>query len=803
MSVARHGTAPLFAVASISAAALGYEILLTRVFAIVHWHHLVAIAISLALLGFGASGTFLALAGERLRRHYTRTFIVNALLFGIGVPACVQFAAAIPVDPQLIAWQPLEGLRLGGVFVVLAIPFFAAANCIGLTLWHHPAEVARIYAADLIGAATGALAVLGMLALLQPPLALVAISALGLAASAPLVARHWRLPVVAAIALALLVAGLTGIPRVQPAAYKDLARSLAVSGARVVYRDHALSGVLTLVRNDVVPLRHAPGLSLQSALTPPAQLAAFVDGDAVGGLADRATPVDDGYLGELLSAVAYRAVRPAHVAVLDAGTAQRVDQALQLGAGRISAVEANRSFRTLLCEHFAAWRIPACDPARVRWVDSSARAALATDARRYDLISLPVDADPAGVDALRIDHDSTVEAVRLYLDRLAHGGLLAIEGPARVPPNLSLRMLDSVARALRANGADHPDQHIVLVRGWRQFVLLAAPQPLDAAALAAIRDFCASRGFDLAWLPDMQRAEANRFQQLARPWYHDAARRLLGAADMASDDMRDTAGLEGTPVTDDRPFPARSTRWSSLPAALSGTPAERARLDTALLLGITALFTVTLGALLLIVAPLLALPRRRTDSQPGRWRVLAHFALIGLAFLSMELAWIQRMEMLFRQPVLATTLVLAAFLAFAGLGSAWAQRQARRAPLLLWVGIAVIALAGAVYLYVAPTLFSILSGQHLAVRLVAATALLAPLAFAMGLPFPLGLAAVAQQSPDLVPWAWAINGATSVVAAAAAPLLAATIGFHGLVGGAICAYLLLPLAGLVGSQRAA
>ena len=71
----------LAAIGLMSASALAYEILLMRIFAIVHWHHLVAIAISLALLGYGASGTFLALMGARLKRHYATAFIGNALLF--------------------------------------------------------------------------------------------------------------------------------------------------------------------------------------------------------------------------------------------------------------------------------------------------------------------------------------------------------------------------------------------------------------------------------------------------------------------------------------------------------------------------------------------------------------------------------------------------------------------------------------------------------------------------------------------------------------------------------------------------
>src|SRR5439155_1551058 len=52
---------PLAAIALLSAAALGYEILLMRLFSIILWHHFAYMMISVAMLGYGAGGTFVAL----------------------------------------------------------------------------------------------------------------------------------------------------------------------------------------------------------------------------------------------------------------------------------------------------------------------------------------------------------------------------------------------------------------------------------------------------------------------------------------------------------------------------------------------------------------------------------------------------------------------------------------------------------------------------------------------------------------------------------------------------------------------
>jgi hypothetical protein len=53
---------------------------------------------------------------------------------------------------------------------------------------------------------------------------------------------------------------------------------------------------------------------------------------------------------------------------------------------------------------------------------------------------------------------------------------------------------------------------------------------------------------------------------------------------------------------------------------------------------------------------------------------------------------------------------------------------------------------------------------------------IAPLAFAMGLPFPLGLTRLSRSAPAFVPWAWGLNGCASVLAAIAALLLAIEAG---------------------------
>ena len=103
---------PRFAIALISAAALAYEILLIRLFSIIQWHHFAYMIISLALLGYGASGTFVALTKERLLRHFPVVYVTNLLLFGLSTVLCFLAALQVPFNPVEFLWDPRQSLNL-------------------------------------------------------------------------------------------------------------------------------------------------------------------------------------------------------------------------------------------------------------------------------------------------------------------------------------------------------------------------------------------------------------------------------------------------------------------------------------------------------------------------------------------------------------------------------------------------------------------------------------------------------------------------------------------------------------------
>jgi hypothetical protein len=171
-----------------------------------------------------------------------------------------------------------------------------------------------------------------------------------------------------------------------------------------------------------------------------------------------------------------------------------------------------------------------------------------------------------------------------------------------------------------------------------------------------------------------------------------------------------------------------------------------------------------------------------------------YFFLLGLAFLFVEIAFIQKFTLFLSHPLYAVAVVLAGFLVFAGLGSLYSPRVAERlggrpGPAVV-AAVAALAVIVVIYLWLLPAVFAGFLGQPDGVRILIALALIAPLAFCMGMPFPLGMRRLDAEAPGFIPWAWGLNGFASVISAALAMLLAIEFGFDVVLVTALVLYLL-------------
>jgi hypothetical protein len=172
---------------------------------------------------------------------------------------------------------------------------------------------------------------------------------------------------------------------------------------------------------------------------------------------------------------------------------------------------------------------------------------------------------------------------------------------------------------------------------------------------------------------------------------------------------------------------------------------------------------------------------------------------VGFGFIAAEIVLLQRLTLYLGQPALALAVGLAALLIGAAGGSA-ASGGGR-------IGVVRAALASAIVVTVAFLAFDRVAGASLSWPLIARGAIACVLSIAIGLPlgavFPSVIASAGAHEDGLVAWAWAVNGAASVIGSILAVVAALSIGFTGVGFLAAACYLVAALPVVSGLRIAA
>ncbi|HET9331957.1 MAG TPA: hypothetical protein VFQ21_00055 [Gemmatimonadota bacterium] len=753
--------------------------------AITHWAHFAAMVISLALLGFGASGSALAIGRRWVAGRERRAYGWATVLTGVAYDPAYRLAARIPFDAFELIAVPRQLLWLTLTYLVLAVPFFLAGAAVALAFWIGRESVGRVYAANLLGSGAGAVLGLALLSWLPAERLPAGIAVVGLLAAAPLARRG-----VVAVVAGLGAAALLPAPVIPVSQYKEGALALRLPDARVRAREDGHLGRLEMIESPA--LRTLPGasLALREPVTPRPVL--YLDGQSVG---PRAVARDTTLWSMTTSAAAFALPdSEPRVLFVGLGGGGLVWLARAAGARSISVVDPDGRIDPLL------------DPGGlegVRRFTESPRGWLHAGGERFDrvIVGQPgsLGGSAAGMSAAGAEYLFTLEGFEDLWEALDEDGVLAITRWALNPPRDVPRLLATARQVLDDEGLE-ASRHVALVRGWSTATLLVSRRPLEPGDVAALRAWCEARWFDLSWAPGAPASLANRYNLLDPDWFRLAAEGLLGAE---PERFPRSYAFDIAPVTDSAPFFHHSLRLGDLVRLWRA----EGRLSLPYLeWGIVAQWLVLLQAIpiaaVLILFPLFALSRgsrsvagetdvaetRASARRPARGALFGYFALLGFAFMLLEISAIQRLILFLAQPAYALTAVLASFLVFAGLGSAVARSVSAR--LGGWVPFAAIAVLALVTRLLEALLWDHASGMPIALRMTATILLLAPLAFAMGHPFPLGLQCVADRAPRWIPWCWGVNGFLSVIGAAAAPLIALNLGLDGALLVAVGLYLL-------------
>ncbi len=746
------------------------ELSLTRIFSVVFYYHFAFLAISIALFGLGVGGVLsyvVAGWGGTLYRKLGTLSLINAgLVLGSVMVVLTRGATVTIFDFALI-------------YFTGALPFLGAGIIVSLAISSTIERVDKVYFFDLLGAAVGCFALVGLLETVGGPNTVVAVSILFAAAGAIWFSLEgMRFGRMVSVALGLFFAMLI----VSNMKYHFLEVTYA-KGQKLRTGDSWWNSISRI------------GL----AKDPDAGAMIYIDADASTAIAnfdfDHLTPDN---LRDLLHqgpGVPY-ALRPgAKTLIIGPGGGWDVSRALASGSHDVTGVEINPIIaNTIMRKKFPQLSNNLYLRPDVHINVEDGRSFVRRSDQKYQVIQATlVDtwaSTAAGAFALSENNLYTTDAFHDYFSHLTDDGILAFTRWGFDPPRESLRLLSLASVALKGMGETDVARHVVVGRadaqriaGWGATdTVIFSRKAFTADDVSRARAAFHEAGMIAVYLPGDP--PANEFGQ------------LLLASDPAAYERDYRFNI--TPVTDNRPFFFYTVQPRDVEAFILRTGGQAA--DNKVNVAVLNLFyamavSIVAVAIILILPPLLLGTRLPTERSVRSF--LAYFLAIGAGYILVEVALIQKFVLFLGHPTYALTVVIFSMLVSSGAGSFASRKLIRDEPSRLLMALGVAAGLVALLAVIAQPVLSAGVGLPLVVKMLATVVLIAPAGFVMGLPFPTGLRMLEKRHAASVRWAWSLNAAASVLGSVGALVLALYLGLVGtlLIGGGLYLVALALIAG--------
>ncbi|GEM_PF-6037537 len=799
-------------------AILSLEIIWMRLFAIENYSSFGYMILSIALLGFGLGGIVVAkLAGKLERLRDPLLFWLTAL-FPVVVMVALFITKAIPFVPQNIIQDSRQWVFIALFYATLSMPFFVGSMILGVILTDAGQNVGKLYFADLVGSGLGGLVTLWAFYAIHPSLLPVLVLVIFLPA---MFASAWRggasrrLFRMGLATVGALVGLLVGIQvgEIEYGEFKGISYALdtsAVTDAKVVHEAHGPLGFIQVIESSSE--RTAAGLAMNSPMSamPPVQAGIFVDGNKISSLARVLDEDETEFIDWQLSSLPFKLRQSPKVLLIGLGGGEGVRQAFHMGAAHVTVAEID----PVLVDMVRNWGGEQTGGLLSR-PDVTVEVADGRDVARrhkgqFDMVILNFfDASGlslAGSKSHSENYLYTVEAFRDFLGALAPDGLLVSMTPVEEPPRSSLRTLPALVEAAMERYDREPLSHsMMFIRGAFHGMALLKDTPFTEEQVGEMVMEADMRQFNASFFPGKTRAameeeaaeEAAHWEALEREQGIDLSDfdseeqaqdpffDLLVA--IFQDDDRGASYIDAypydiSPTYDDRPYFSAMIKDGTFDYIRESAynPEQWVNEITPDLWSQPlALITLAQAAMFSLLVVLLAyfLTRRSLPAR-GKIPTMLYFACLGVGYMFVEMVLIQKLTHYVAAPAYAAAVVLTGMLVFSGLGSFFSERF--QGNLKRGIAVAILSTCGLLVLYrfgLAPILMATISYPE-TVKIALAILLVGPVAFFMGMPFPLGMMAANHAGQgSAAGFGWAINGAVSVVGVVAAQVISMHWGF--------------------------
>jgi hypothetical protein len=781
----------------VSMGLLTLELSLTRLFSYTVWYHFAYLTISVALLGFGASGAIVAVAPRLFEKHGQQRLVGIIVAAAVFTVAQLLVLVRNPIEVSDLTTAPMRftfGLLM--YYVAVGVPFLLAGFAVSVPFAAYPRMMGRLYFWDLLGASIGCLLVVWLVEPFGVPGLVLAAAAILLAAASALSLASARRSLGAILGAASL-ALLAGAP-----AWSD-SMHVYITKSKLDIRSQDRVGTAS----DMTPERLDAYASAAKSGAAYSAWTALNRVDAVGWenpsklqywgrtgnikgykgrYADTAQLTYDGSNGSAIYSykgnfddfemldrhilrTPYLVVEKPNALVIGVGGGIDMMNAIKQGATHVTGVELQPKTVTLLKDKLRSFTGGFYDREDVTLVASEGRHFVRKTDQTYDLVQITAvdtfSAQATGAYVLAESYLYTVEAFEDYLSRLAPDGVLSlmvggIVYPGVLPP-YGTRVGLIGYRALEGMGIQDPEAHLMVIASrvasgrTESTNVLVKRSPFTAAEVEKVKNFATENGFNVLYAPATLSPGSYQLSE------------VLGPDEKARERVVDSEWFRVDAVYDDDPFLYNVGKWSNF-----GRQRD---------LGFTMPGSFVGQVILLMMI---------AQSLRGVLSYLGYFLSLGIGFMFVEISFVQSFVLFLGSPTFALSVTIFSLLLFSSIGSFLSMRFIDR-PLWALPRLAgVIVLLVIVYSLGLNSTFNSFLHLELFPRILIAVAAQVPIGLTLGMFMPLGIACVSREYPRLVPWAWGVNGIGSVVGTTLAVVLAMSWGFVAVKAAAALLYVI-------------
>jgi hypothetical protein len=820
-------SAKLTALFLISAAGIAYELYVMRIFSVGGWSNFGSLVISTALLGTGLSGIILTFIDEWVELYADIILSITAIFLPLLMAAAVAAAQTVPFNPVFLASDSRQIWFIGAYYIIYGVPFFGVATFTGTAFIALRQQIQRVYFWNMAGSGLGGFFIILFMFLLPPQYLIFPI--LGLTVAAALFAcvddnGEFPLPAI----LVLLASALLSVcciffrGDIRISDFKAISYARKYPDSRLVHHSYGPGGEFHVYASRY--FHFAPGLSDNAALKIPVipeqpYWGLFVDGSGPVGVMGNLRENEKTYMDYLPMAAPYTMIVKPDVLLAGLSGGINAQIARYKGAGRIDIAEPSGEMIRLLRDDANLSRFTGglLKSPEITLIQGEGRSWCMDHPGAYNLIELSlvdsIGLSDSGGYPVHEDFKYTVEAFKEYFGALRENGILSVTVWDRLtPPRNVLRLLNTIITAMRESGfPDSPDPAGQSLYAFGLFMststILVKNGAFTEGELYDLDNFVKTRSFELLYAPGaglplrdintLMDAYRGHFEGGGTPvesftnadMYRAAIPRFFAGGEK---EIEKNYIFDIRPIRDSRPYYSGFLKLRNLSMYLDQMEDISEEWGYLLLLGM--LIQACIFGFIIIVIPLIwqrrELFRSRADAGSAIG-VILYYAGLGLGYMLIEIYLIQRLGAFLSNPTYSASIVITVMLIFSALGNLASGLVKRLRILVVPASCVLIACGLLFYIFGLDVFLDCFHSAGLAVRVLAAALIIAPVAFFMGMPYPNGLDSLQKNKPHLMPWAWGMNGGLSVAGSALARIISVSSGFPVLLALGIGVYIMV------------